>query len=354
LTTQRKREKKKKKAVALEEAEEAEVEAPKEKKKKKKAEAAPAEEEEDEVAELEKPRKKKKKADKETTEEADPVNGESTKQKKRKKSELAEEDDDDAAPTESKEVATKASSDAPKDTEGEQLTVFIGGIPWSCSEDTLQKDFAECGEIEQLRMPMNDEGRPRGIAFIKYTNKAGVDAALKFDGDDYGGRTLRVSIAGAKGSGKGEKGKGDKGKGKGNPEFEIFVRNLGSDAQDETVKAAFAECGDVESMRMPRWDDGGAKGIAFICFKTKDAFEKALEMDGTNDWNVQKAGQGKGKDGKGKDGKGKGKDSKGKGKDGKGKSKGKGKMSGDKVAARDGAMVESTGTKQTFDSDDEE
>jgi len=343
----KKKKKQKVKEAAPEEAEEAEEKAPKEKKKKKAAIEADEEENDEEVAD-EKPRKeKKKKVDKKSAKEADPVNGMPHKDKKRKKSELAEEDDDDATPTEPKEVAA---------VDAEQLTVFIGGIPWSCSEDTVRKDFAECGEIERLSMPINDEGQPKGFAFITYANKAGVDAALKFDGDDYGGRTLKVNVAGAKGSGKGQKGKGEKGKGKGkgNPEFEIFVRNLGSDAQDETVKAAFAGCGDIESMRMPRWDDGGAKGIAFICFKTKEAFEKAMEMDGTNDWNVQKAGQGKGKDGKGKDGKGKGKDSKGKGKDGKGKSKGKGKMSGDKMAARDGAMVESQGTKQTFDSDDEE
>jgi len=289
----KKKKKQKVKEAAPEEAEEAEEKAPKEKKTNKAAIEAEEEENDEEVAD-EKPRK----------------------DKKRKKSELAEEDDDDATPTEPKEVAA---------VDAEQLTVFIGGIPWSCSEDTVRKDFAECGEIERLSMPMNDEGKPKGFAFITYAKKAGVDAALKFDGDDYGGRTLKVNVAGAKGSGKGQKGKGEKGKGKGkgNPEFEIFVRNLGSDAQDETVKAAFAGCGDIESMRMPRWDDGGAKGIAFICFKTKEALEKAMEMDGTNDWNVQKAGQGKGKDGKGKDGKGKGKDSKGKGKYGKGKSKGK-------------------------------
>merc|ERR1712013_340197 len=64
---------------------------------------------------------------------------------------------------------------------------------------------------------------------------------------------------------------------------------------------------------------------------------------------VRKAGdrgdKGKGKDGKGKDGKGKGKKGKGKGKDG---------MSFEAKAARDGAMVESTGKKQTFADSDED
>merc|ERR1711904_404725 len=63
-------------------------------------------------------------------------------------------------------------------------------------------------------MPMNEEGRPKGIAFIKYTNKEGLEAALKFDDTEYGGRTINVSKAGEGGKGKDGKGKGKDGKGK--------------------------------------------------------------------------------------------------------------------------------------------
>merc|ERR1712032_150326 len=100
---------------------------------------------------------------------------------------------------------------AAESVEAENLTVFVGGIPWSCSEETLKKDFSECGEIVKLNMPMNEEGKPKGIAFITYKTKAGVEGALKFDGDDYGGRTLKVNLAN-----QGGKGKSAKGQGKGN------------------------------------------------------------------------------------------------------------------------------------------
>merc|ERR1712151_1144176 len=103
----------------------------------------------------------------------------------------------------------------------------------------------------------------------------------------------------------------------------------------------------------------GPKGFAFIKFVTEEGFEKALRFDETDyggrTISVTKAGEGgKGRDGKGKDGKGK--DSKGKGKDKKGKGKGKkGGMSSEQMAAKNGAMVESSGEKKTFasDSDDE-
>merc|ERR1711972_1195552 len=52
-----------------------------------------------------------------------------------------------------------------------------------------------------------------GIAFIKYTDEKGMDAAIKFDNTDYGGRTIFVSKAGEGGKGKDGKGKGKDGKG---------------------------------------------------------------------------------------------------------------------------------------------
>jgi len=204
----------------------------------------------------------------------------------------------------------------------------------------------------------------KGIAFITYKSKAGVDKALEFDGTEYAGRTLKVNCA--KGNGKGDKGKGkskgEKGKGKGgdrNDELTVFVRGLSFDLDEATIRKDFEECGEVERLSLPKNEEGKMKGIAFIQYKNAEGVTKALEFDGKDyagrTLGVSKAGEG-GK-GKGKDGKGKGKDGKGKGKDGKGKgkAKGKAKMSTEKKAAKDGAMVESTGTKQTFaDSDDEE
>jgi len=62
---------------------------------------------------------------------------------------------------------------------------------------------------------LNEEGKPKGISFIKYKTQEGVDAALKFDSTDYAGRSINVCKAGeGKGKGKGKDGKDGKGKGK--------------------------------------------------------------------------------------------------------------------------------------------
>merc|ERR1712217_389875 len=96
-----------------------------------------------------------------------------------------------------------------------EFTVFVRGLPFSVEEAALTKDFIECGEIERLNLPKNEEGNVKGIAFIKFKTQEGFDAALKFDNTEYGGRTINVSKAGEGGKGKGKDGKDGKGKNKG-------------------------------------------------------------------------------------------------------------------------------------------
>merc|ERR1712151_1111756 len=86
----------------------------------------------------------------------------------------------------------------------EDKTVFVGGLPFSTTEEQLKKDFSECGTIVKFNMPLNDEGRPKGIAFITFETEDAVKEALKYDGDEYGGRTLKVNKAGDRGKGKGK------------------------------------------------------------------------------------------------------------------------------------------------------
>merc|ERR1711879_571550 len=103
------------------------------------------------------------------------------------------------------------------------------------------KDFSECGEIQNLVMPETTDGRPGGFAFITYKSKEGVLAALEYNGEEYGGRTLLVKIDG-----------------------KVFVQGLPNTVQDAEVEAFFAKCGEIQSIRLPRWPDGGSKGTAHI------------------------------------------------------------------------------------------
>merc|ERR1711948_58463 len=105
----------------------------------------------------------------------------------------------------------KGKGDKGKSKGNNDLTAFVRGLAWTLTEEVIHKDFTECGEIERLRLPLNEEGKPKGIAFIEFKTKEGFEKALEFNEQEYGGRTIYVSKAGEGGKGK----DGDKGKGKG-------------------------------------------------------------------------------------------------------------------------------------------
>jgi len=250
--------------------------------------------------------------------------------------------------------------------------VFVGGIPWNCDEATLKKDFEECGEMTNFHMPMAD-GRPKGIAFITYSTTEGVTKALKFNGADYGGRPLQVRLSSVKST---------KGAGKGaasnrNDELTAFMTGLPWSVNQDSMRKQFGECGTIERLVLPSDESGQAKGVAFVQFSDKAGLDKALALDGSNFGGRQitvrvydgpgkgsKGAGGKGKDGKdGTDGKESKRESYGKS-DGKSKGKDKGKKgkaeenTGNaewtKNPKHTGGIVESTGTKRTFDDSDEE
>lgn len=153
------------------------------------------------------------------------------------------------------------------------LTVFVGCLPFRCDRATLWKDFSECGEIEEAFMPSTADGRPGGFAFITYKTREGVAGALKYNQTDYGGRTLVVKIDG-----------------------KVFVKGIANGMPDDEVRSFFERCGPIQSLNVPRWEDGCAKGMAHINFRTSEGLENALALNGTH-WGhmrltVQKAAQG--------------------------------------------------------------
>ena len=141
-----------------------------------------------------------------------------------------------------------------KDGGGNENTVFVRGLPFATTEEALNKDFGECGEILSCRMPLNDEGSCKGIAFIKFTDKEAMDKAIEFNETDYGGRTIFCVPAGDKPEGKGkgkdgkDKGKGKDGKGKkgkkGKAPSESFAKSTGAIVESTGVKQTFADSDD--------------------------------------------------------------------------------------------------------------
>lgn len=59
------------------------------------------------------------------------------------------------------------------------------------------------------------------------------------------------------------------------------MRGLSFQAYDSDIRELFETCGTVQEVKLLTRDDGKSKGTAFVKFNKKSAFNKALELNGT-------------------------------------------------------------------------
>ncbi|MBY0545381.1 MAG: RNA-binding protein [Gammaproteobacteria bacterium] len=74
--------------------------------------------------------------------------------------------------------------------------IYIGNLPFKMEPNELRDAFARFGEITDLFLVKDrDTGRLKGFGFITFANESAAHAALQMDGEKFGGRDLKVSIA---------------------------------------------------------------------------------------------------------------------------------------------------------------
>jgi cold-inducible RNA-binding protein len=103
--------------------------------------------------------------------------------------------------------------------------LYVGGIPYSTTEDQLRTAFEEAGQVTSASIIMDRmTNRSRGFGFVEMADEASAQAAIdRWDGKDFDGRMLSVSFArpqgerpprrdgGGFGGGRGGFGGGDRG-----------------------------------------------------------------------------------------------------------------------------------------------
>jgi RNA recognition motif-containing protein len=75
--------------------------------------------------------------------------------------------------------------------------LFIGGLPFSTSTEELRELFNQVPGVETVSIVTDrDTGQSRGFAFVEMESKEAADEAVrKFNGQNLGGRTLKVEHA---------------------------------------------------------------------------------------------------------------------------------------------------------------
>jgi RNA recognition motif-containing protein len=75
--------------------------------------------------------------------------------------------------------------------------LFIGGLPYSFSEEALKTLFADCGNVASAVI-IKDRmtGRSKGFGFVEMSSEAEAEKAISmYNNQEVEGRRLNVSVA---------------------------------------------------------------------------------------------------------------------------------------------------------------
>lgn len=75
--------------------------------------------------------------------------------------------------------------------------LYIGGLPYSTTEDQLREAFSQAGAVSSAAVIMDKmSGRSKGFGFVEFDSDDDAMKAIDmWNGKDFGGRTLTVNEA---------------------------------------------------------------------------------------------------------------------------------------------------------------
>src|SRR5579885_3357105 len=74
--------------------------------------------------------------------------------------------------------------------------IYVGNLPFTATEEQVRALFAPHGTVESVSLPTDREtGRPRGFGFVEMSQADAAKAIQAVNGQNMGGRPLRVNEA---------------------------------------------------------------------------------------------------------------------------------------------------------------
>ncbi len=74
--------------------------------------------------------------------------------------------------------------------------IYVGNLPFSATDAEIRTLFSQHGTVESVSLPTDrDTGRPRGFGFVEMNQADAARAIQNLNGQDMGGRPLRVNEA---------------------------------------------------------------------------------------------------------------------------------------------------------------
>jgi len=76
------------------------------------------------------------------------------------------------------------------------MRMYVGNLPYTTNDDELRGIFEEFGNVSDAKVIMDREtGRSRGFGFVEMDDDSARNAMAQLNGQEIGGRTLRVNEA---------------------------------------------------------------------------------------------------------------------------------------------------------------
>uniref|UniRef100_A0A8C1KA48 RNA-binding protein Musashi homolog 2 n=1 Tax=Cyprinus carpio TaxID=7962 RepID=A0A8C1KA48_CYPCA len=166
--------------------------------------------------------------------------------------------------------ASQVTSGSSNDSQHDPGKMFIGGLSWQTSPDSLKDYFSKFGEIREC-MVMRDPTtkRSRGFGFITFADVSSVDKVLAQPHHELDSKTIDPKVAFPR---------------RAQPKMvtrtkKIFVGGLSASTVVEDVKQYFEQFGKVEdAMLMFDKTTNRHRGFGFVTFENEDIVEKVCEI----------------------------------------------------------------------------
>ncbi|NXR55902.1 NUCL protein, partial [Hippolais icterina] len=160
---------------------------------------------------------------------------------------------------------------------GESKTLIVNNLSYAATEETLQEVFKKAASI---KVPQNNQGRPKGYAFVDFATAEDAREALNScNNTEIEGRTIRLEF-----SSPWQKGNANA-RGFSQQSKTLFVRGLSEDTTEETLRESFE--GSISARIVTDRDTGSSKGFGFVDFSSAEDAKAAKEAmeDGEIDGN---------------------------------------------------------------------